>query len=200
MNTKISTFIFDCFGVVCSPAVNGWYRENRLNRGLIDENLPIVLKQFDLGELTEVDIAEYFSEYRGVTKKPDEIRAEIDSYLNTDSRVVDIIRHLKGNGFKVALMSNANNSFFERVIYPRYPFFKDLFDKIIISSVVGMVKPDADIYLYALAELKSRPEETLFIDDSVTNVDAAKALGMNGHLFTTSQSLVTFLERNKINL
>lgn len=33
MKPQITTFIFDCFGVICDPVLNGWYKENRLKNG-----------------------------------------------------------------------------------------------------------------------------------------------------------------------
>ena len=49
MNTKINTFIFDCFGVICDPVLNAWYKENMLKRGFVDENLKNVIPQSPAG-------------------------------------------------------------------------------------------------------------------------------------------------------
>jgi epoxide hydrolase-like predicted phosphatase len=194
MNPRIKTIIFDCFGVVFDPVLGGWYKDNMLKRGLVDENLPNMFRQFDMGILTEEDIVDYFQKYDGINLTPEELWKEIDTYLRIDYSLVDIIKKLKQNGFKVILLSNANNSFFERKIYPTFPEFKSLFDDIIISSVVQMVKPDPDIYLHTLEKTSSHPEEVIFIDDSKVNVDAAIKLGMHGFIYTESTSFVKYLE------
>ncbi len=200
MNPQIKTIIFDCFGVVCDPVLGGWYKDNMLKRGLVDENLSNIFRQFDMGLLTEDAIIDYFKEYDGITLKPEELRKEIDSYLRIDYSLVEVIKKLREMGFKVILLSNANNSFFERKIYPTYPEFKSLFDDIIISSVVQMVKPNPDIYLHTLEKISSHSEEAIFIDDSKVNVDAAIKLGMHGFVYTESTSFVKHLENLGITL
>lgn len=197
---KINTIIFDCFGVILDPVLGGWYRDNMLKRGLVDENLSNTFKQFDMGELTEDDMLNYFRKYDGITSTPEKLREEIDTYLRIDNTLVEVIKKLKQRGFKTVLLSNANNSFFERKVYPTYSEFKSLFDKVIISSVVRMVKPDPDIYLHTLEKVVSRPEETLFIDDSKANVDTALQLGMHGFVYTESTAFVKYLESLGIDL
>ncbi|MBP6854888.1 MAG: HAD family phosphatase [Candidatus Pacebacteria bacterium] len=200
MEPKITTFIFDCFGVICEPVLNGWYRDNRLKKGLVDENLKSVFEKFDLGELSEDDIVDYFLKYDGVNLTKEEMREQIDAYLGIDGELVKVIKSLKSKGFKTALLSNANASFFERKIYPTYPEFKDLFDELIISSEIGMVKPYKDIYEYTLKKINSKPEESLFIDDSKTNVDTAIDLGIQGFVYTNKDFFTDYLKSIGINL
>lgn len=191
---KINTFIFDCFGVICSPVLNGWYKENIIKKGLSDDNFKNLCKNFDLGLISEDDILEYFLNYQGVTLNKNQLREDVDGYLSLDYSLAGIIKNLKDKGMKIVLLSNANNAFFERMVYVKYPEFKSLFDEIIISSNVGMVKPNSDIYLYTLEKINSIPEESIFIDDSLENVDAAKNLGMDGFLYTDSVSFNNYIE------
>ncbi|MES2225284.1 MAG: HAD family phosphatase [Patescibacteria group bacterium] len=197
---SVSTFIFDCFGVICHPAVHGWYEENRLRQGYSDEHLPAILEQFDLGKLSEDELVDYFLTYEGINSTKEKIREEIDSHLGLDTELASTIKKLKESGFKTALLSNGNESFFERKVYQEYPQFKDLFDEIVISSSVGMVKPNADIYLHTLQIVGSRPEESLFIDDRKVNVDAATMLGMNGYVYTTSSAFSDYLKDVGVSL
>ncbi len=188
-----TAFLFDCFGVVCDPVLGGWFKKNRLDKGLPDEKLSDVFRRFDLGLMTEDDVADYFRSYEGVRLSREEMWKELDSFHRVHMSMVSIIRQLRAQGFKTSLLSNANNSFFERKVYPGFLEFKALFDEIIISSVVGMVKPDADIYRYALGKIGAKPEETLFIDDAKHNVDAAMALGLQGYVFTDSAAFAAHL-------
>ncbi|QQR79214.1 MAG: HAD family phosphatase [Candidatus Moraniibacteriota bacterium] len=193
MSTRITTFIFDCFGVVCSPVLNTWYREHSTKYDFIDENLQETFKQFDLGFLSEDDMLDYFLQYPNIISDKAQLRREIDSYLTIDKDLVEIIKKLKRDGSKTILLSNANNAFFERKVYTQYPEFKSLFTEVIISSAVGMVKPDSEIYLHALDLAKSKPEESLFIDDSEPNVDAAIALGIKGFVYSDCASFADYL-------
>ena len=63
-----------------------------------------------------------------------------------------------------------------------------------------MVKPDPEIYLHALDLAKSKPEESLFIDDSKPNVDAAIKLGINGFVYTDYISFADHLSTIKVDL
>ena len=48
----------------------------------------------------------------------------------------------------------------------------------VISGHVGVVKPDPRIFEILFARVGKRPEELLFVDDSINNVEAARAAGM----------------------
>ena len=200
MNTKITTFIFDCFGVVCSDVLWNWYGENIEKKGFVDENLKNIFKEFDLGRLSEDDILKYFLKYEGINSSKEKLQEEIDSYLKIDRKLIDVIKEIKSRGFKTVLLSNANAAFFKRKVFVVYPEFKNLFDEIIISSEIGMVKPDKEIFLYALNKINSKPEETLFIDDSKKNIDSASMLGINGLLYTDSNSFSNCIKNFGIDL
>ena len=53
-----------------------------------------------------------------------------------------------------------------------------LFDTVIESSLVGIRKPNPEIYLMACRAMSIEPAEALFIDDLGINLKPAKALGM----------------------
>jgi HAD superfamily hydrolase (TIGR01509 family) len=64
------------------------------------------------------------------------------------------------------------------LVQARYDFFA-LFDGMVVSGEIGMVKPDPAIYLHLLERFDLRAEETLFIDDSTINVAGAETAGLN---------------------
>ena len=200
MNTKITTFIFDCFGVICSEVIWNWYREERMKRGFIDEGLKRVLKEFDLGKLSKPGLVGYFLKYEGINSSKEKLQEKIDSYFTIDYTIVKTIQKLKNKGFKTALLSNGNADFFKRKIYTTYPNFKNLFDEIIISSEVKMVKPDKEIYLYTLKKVNSKPEETLFIDDNKENIEVIAPLGIKGFVYTDSSSFSGYIKKLGIDL
>ena len=200
MKNNITTFIFDCFGVVCDSILSNWYRYKSLKHGFVDENLKDVFRNFDLGILSEEDLADYFSKYEGIKSTKEEIQKEIDGYLKVNQNLVNTIKKLKSHGFKTVLLSNGNHSFFERKIFKDYPEFPGLFDEVVISSKIGLVKPDAEIYLHALEKINSKPKESLFIDDRQINVDGAISIGMKGYVYSDSTSFYKYLKNMGINL
>ena len=56
-----------------------------------------------------------------------------------------------------------------------YPFLK-LFDGLLISGEDKLMKPSAAIYELAINRFKLIPNETVFIDDKLENIEAAKNL------------------------
>jgi putative hydrolase of the HAD superfamily len=96
-------------------------------------------------------------------------------------------RKLKTAGIRTAILSNMGDSVLENI--KREFRWIDDFDVLVWSYQLHLAKPDPAIYRHTLKELGTRPEETLFLDDKLVNVDAAKALGMKALEFTTVERL-----------
>ena len=67
-------------------------------------------------------------------------------------------------------------------------FFRRFRD-IVVSGEEKLLKPDPAIYRLALKRFGVEPEEALFIDDRVINIEGAEAVGMSAHLFTSAEAL-----------
>ncbi|MEE2921199.1 MAG: HAD family phosphatase [Pseudomonadota bacterium] len=64
------------------------------------------------------------------------------------------------------------------------------FRHVVVSGRIGMVKPSPEIFHHALDRMGGPdPDEVLFIDDSLRNVEAAGALGFRTHHFTGAAGL-----------
>jgi epoxide hydrolase-like predicted phosphatase len=200
MNPKINTFIFDCFKVVCAAPFSGWNKDHMTDQGLIDEKFDEILMDYDLGKLSEEDVTEHFSKCAGIASSKEEIQEQIDSYLKIDEDLVNLIKQLRNKGYKTALLSNGNHAFFERKVYQTYPYFKNLFDEIVISSEIGITKPDKGIYLHTLEKINSKPEDSLFIDDRQINIDGAVKVGINGYLYTSNNTFAEYIKSIGIDL
>lgn len=59
-----------------------------------------------------------------------------------------------------------------------YPSLNDLFEKAYYSFQLKLYKPDPAIFEFVLKDSELKPEETLFVDDYKTNIEAAKQLGL----------------------
>ena len=73
------------------------------------------------------------------------------------------------------------------------------FDVIVVSAEVKLVKPHPEIYNLALEQLELNPEETIFIDDFIENVQGAEAIGMTGIHFVSTDDVVAKL-RGLLNI
>lgn len=96
----------------------------------------------------------------------------------------ELLNELKA-GYDLYILSNNNQittpysgKVFEAAGIP-YSIFKALF----ISSYMKMSKPSPEIYRETLRRIGLPPEEILFVDDSQSNVDTARSLGINAVLF-----------------
>ncbi len=94
---------------------------------------------------------------------------------------------LKQRGLLTAILSNMGDNVLASV--ERTFNWLPRFDVLIWSYQWHMAKPDPAIYRLCLDKLGVRPEETLFLDDKLVNVEAAQALGMKAIQFTTINRL-----------
>ncbi len=100
--------------------------------------------------------------------------------------VLAIAKTLKGNGYKIAVVSNT--------IEPHVRFNEkmglyDDFPVRIFSSEVGMRKEDPRMFQMALYKLGVSPEEAVHIDDEPRYLDIVRGLEMEGILFKDAGGL-----------
>lgn len=62
-------------------------------------------------------------------------------------------------------------------------------DKPTLSYEVGVMKPDAEIYLAGARNVRTDPRQCLFVDDLEVNVEGARAVGMQAILFENPTAL-----------
>jgi HAD superfamily hydrolase (TIGR01509 family) len=66
-----------------------------------------------------------------------------------------------------------------------FAYFRD----IVVSAHEGLIKPDPRLYRIAMNRMGLQAAEVLFIDDSPANIDAARELGFDVHLFDNPAAL-----------
>jgi putative hydrolase of the HAD superfamily len=135
-------------------------------------------------EKGKIDVATYFA--RLTERAPAILGTEIDmdaygrfwrqSAPGVHWMVVHKIRDLKDRGFRLGLLTNNVKEFGEhwRTMFP----LEDLFEDVVDSSHVGMRKPERGIYELTCTRMGVQPTETIFVDDNLDNVEAARAYGM----------------------
>ncbi len=107
-----------------------------------------------------------------------------------DYALVDAICSLRPQR-RTALLSN-NFSDLRRWLVEKWAV-ADAFDELIISSEVGILKPDPRIYQLTLSRLGVQAAEAVFVDDFLHNVEAARALGLHAVHFRNSDQALTEL-------
>jgi epoxide hydrolase-like predicted phosphatase len=144
------------------------------------------------GEIPEDAHWQAVAEALGVSREEaDKITAAFFSGDRVDAILLEFLRSLRPER-KVGLISNAWSGL--RALITRQEF-DDVFDEMIISAEVGLVKPDPRIYRLALDKLGMLPEESVFLDDVLINVEAARSAGMQAIHFTQPEKTLKELKQ-----
>jgi len=104
-----------------------------------------------------------------------------------------IIRELKARGTRLYALTNFSAETFP-VAQAACPTLA-LFEHIVVSGHIGLVKPDPRIYAHAIERCALDPGRTVFIDDSAVNVAAGRAAGLHALHFVSPEQLRADLTR-----
>jgi epoxide hydrolase-like predicted phosphatase len=108
-----------------------------------------------------------------------------------DENLVNFLRQLRPR-YKTALLSNAWDDL--RQMIEEVWQIADAFDRMVISSEVGLVKPDQAIYQRMIAELGVAPSKAVFVDDFQHNVEGARSAGLKAIHFQSPEKALGDLQ------
>jgi len=94
---------------------------------------------------------------------------------------------LKRRGIRTAILSNMGDNVLANM--EREFDWLGRFDVLVWSYKLGMAKPEPAIYRHVLTELGVQPDEALFLDDKLVNIEAARALGIRAIQFSSVDKL-----------
>lgn len=189
---EIRSLIFDLFGVVITFDENSVYR--RLAKYCPDSEKAFhgmqgLVSTPDLitGRLTLRQLHQRLVADHGLAL---EYEAFYNSWLTPYTAampgVASMLRELSGR-YRLVLLSNVDRYYFD--VVRNHHRELDHFAVQLLSCELGVAKPSDAAFVAALRASDAKPSECYFIDDKAENVDAAKALGIRGHVFTTAQAL-----------
>ena len=145
-----------------------------------------------IGEISaEEHWAQVTKRLRRPTSETETIREEFFAGDVIDREIVDFLRSLRPR-YYVGLISNAWLDLRDHIIEQK---FDDAFDHMVISAEVGVVKPDAKIYQIALEQAGVSPNEAVFVDDFIENIEGCEELGMHGIHFRDPKDAMTELKQ-----
>ena len=143
-------------------------------------------KLFDLFEKGKISAADFRNEIRKYCNK-NLSDVQIDSawnamLLDLPEERLKLLQALKKT-HRTFLLSNTNEIHMlaiNKYLQKMYGIsdLSGYFEKMYLSFEVGMRKPDEEIFEFVLSENKLDPAETLFIEDSIQHIEAAKKLGI----------------------
>ena len=198
----VKKFLFDLGNVffdwnperILKPIFND---DERMNFFINNISFPLLDTRCDAGITIEVAVND-------AIKKFPEFEKEIKFYYPNHGnmvggffqKTVDVFYKIKELNYPCFVLSNWSAETYEGM-EEKYPFLKD-FDGKIISGRDFLIKPDPAIYELAISRFNLIPEETLFIDDRLDNIEAAQNLNFQT-IHLTDPSLIQDLVDIYIN-
>lgn len=199
MNSNIKNIIFDWGGVLIDVTMDKFMAECNAAGISFREN-----------EITGTHKAGFFLEYELGKISDDELRNELrrragrditDSELNriwntmiekVPEEKLELLYELR-NKYNLYILSNTNGIHWDNVAPEVFRYkglgINDFFKQVFLSHKMHLAKPDREIYIKALAEAGIKAEETLFIDDSLINCNAAQTVGINAVHYIPGEDL-----------
>ena len=198
----VKKFLFDLGNVffdwnperILKPIFND---DERMNFFINNISFPLLDTRCDAGITIEVAVND-------AIKKFPEFEKEIKLYYPNHGnmvggffqKTVDVFYKIKELNYPCFVLSNWSAETYEGM-EEKYPFLKD-FDGKIISGRDFLIKPDPAIYELAISRFNLIPEETLFIDDRLDNIEAAQNLNFQT-IHLTNPSIIQDLIDPYIN-
>ena len=199
----IKQILFDCGGVLVELNFRDLMRQicgseeiaDLFIRKLWSPDSPWL--RYDKGELNTQQVKVELKNYM-----PAQYHSYMEAFVNRWLEALppmagmeEIVDAIKERGYPCYLLSNFSEGF--QLMPERTPVLQKL-DGMVISYQIQMLKPDPEIYLYTAQKLGFVPEETLFVDDNLHNVEAAAAVGMESYQFTTPEAFRAYLQESGI--
>ena len=122
-----------------------------------------------------------------------EILKENDQTRKINLELIEIIKDLKKQNYKIGLISNYSIHLRQKLIDKN---IIDLFDTVIISGEVGYQKPQPEIFEILFQKLGVKNNETIFVDDTKQSLLGAESVGYLPLLYINNREFKE--ELNKI--
>lgn len=187
---KIEAIIFDLGGVILDIDYNLTKTAfEELGTTHFDEmysqaDADQLFKRLETGDVKPEEFYAEFNKRTGLKLLPEEINGAWNAMLLTfREESLTFLEQLK-HKYRMFLLSNTNEIHYEifKQIYhgdQRKFAFEEYFEKAYYSFEMGKRKPNADIFQVVLKENNLKPNTTLFIDDTIQNIEAARKIGMH---------------------
>lgn len=134
------------------------------------------VRAFERGQMQPAEFAAAIVAEVGIDLTPEELLANFAKwpkgmYPGAEALVADV-NQVADTG----VLSNTNRMHWET--QTDNEVMRGLFAREYLSFAIGLVKPDADVFEYIVADLDRPAAAILFLDDNQINVDAARASGL----------------------
>jgi putative hydrolase of the HAD superfamily len=147
---------------------------------------------YDRGDL---DVNEYWTNRMqtvGVKLTPVQIAkiviVDSKSWSKLNPTSVEWVKQLQAAGLQLAVLSNMPLDL-KNYLVAHLDVFSH-FQHLIFSCDVHLVKPEPEIYQHCLNTLDLAPQEVLFLDDKIENIEAAQKFGIHSLLVDSIENTI----------
>lgn len=118
--------------------------------------------------------------------------------LTIPAQKIQLVQNLRSN-YQTFVLSNTNKihiDYINEFLLPEHKIetLDEVFDFVYYSHEIGERKPDLKAYTYIINKHGILPQETLFIDDKLENIEAAKSLGIQTWHLTNRKDLYQLIK------
>ncbi len=200
MQNHINTIFFDLFGVLLGidQSVVVQYLSKLTNTPYLKTREITMGEPYMQLERGETKFHEYVGDIATLLPNGDRIDADRlrDIWMNSKVGEMPIVSLLDGLKKKYAVWVISNTTEAHIKSLQSQFVFLNSFNGIITSERAGTHKPNPSIFNFALSEANTDVASSLFIDDSHTNTESAKNIGIVSHHYTEFDGLIDFLQKN----
>lgn len=134
------------------------------------------LCKFELGQINRDDFAAEFIAEWDLSLSPEGLLEEVSLWVRAPlPGALALLDELQGAA-TLACLTNMNAVYWERIRDDMG--FGSRLQRFYASHEIGLLKPEQEAYDHVIADLACEPDEILFFDDTLKNVEAAEALGI----------------------
>ena len=161
-----------------------------------------LFEKMEKGEISEQDFRDSLALYLPKSTSNSQIDKAWNALLiGFDRAKIELLKSLSDH-YRLFLLSNTNSIHCKQFMMELNlnMDFRSLFDDVWFSHEKQMRKPEKEFYLGLMNKHKLNPNETLFIDDLDTNIEAAKNLGIQTYYLKKEESILGLFNENKWNI
>lgn len=192
-----SAIFFDWSGVVTDDSGDDFIEQLFISVGANDCQVKEIIETYFVdflkGVLSEVEFWDRLKTNYGFDiTEPTSQQFKKWRGLAANRGVLELVKNAKSQGLRVAVLTN--------IIKPVYDIINQsgqygLFDDVIASCEVGLAKPQIEIYELALERIGVSAQQSIFIDDKTTNIEAANKMGFKTILAQNPNQIIHDLEK-----
>ncbi|HET9088615.1 MAG TPA: HAD family phosphatase [Acidobacteriaceae bacterium] len=151
---------------------------------------------YDRGTLNGPTYWQAIARDTGMSLSPGQVSAIVEQdvllWASLNPIMLEWALLVQESGLKTAILSNMGE---ELLAHMRRNFgWLKTFDHHTWSCELNVVKPEAEIYTHTLQALGVAPQEALFLDDKLENVEGAHRVGLHALVFTGVEALAQQLQ------